>query len=350
MKILSKVSPMTIKLLSSQVALVAMLACLITAGLDSKVLAQGGPGQPNVSADEENLAKAITSAPDAAAKLKAAAELIKKHPKTTLRPRVARALVDQIAGVTDATQKITFAQEYLGIFKEPSEQQLIMPVLIGGYAAAKRPDEAFSTGSEFLTRSPDSLDVLIMLVSVGTELAKQKNVKFVPQTLQYGAHAIELIEGDKKPADMDDAGWKQYKTSMLPAVYQSMGLLNLVKGDHAEAKARYAKAAELAPRDPFNYVMLGGILNDEYESEAKHYKGMPDGQAKQDNLKKVQGMLDELIDVYARAIALSEGNATLEQVRQQYLQDIEAYYKYRHNNSTAGMQQLIDKYKVAAKP
>ena len=53
---------------------------------------------------------------------------------------------------------------------------------------------------------------------------------------------------------------------------------------------------------------------------------------------------------YARAIALSEGNAALAAVRQQYLQDLEAYYKYRHNNSTEGMQQLIDKYKVTPKP
>ena len=341
---------MIIKLLSSRVALVSIFACLIAAGLDSNILAQGGPGQPNISADEENLAKAIVSAPDVAAKLKAAAELIKKYPKTSLRPRVARALVDQIAGVSDAPQKITYAQEYRGTFNEPSEQQLIMPVLIGGYAAAKRSDEAFSAASEFLTRSPDSLEVLITLVSVGTELAKQQNVKFVPQTLQYAAHAIELLEGDKKPADMDDAGWQQFKTSTLPGVYQSMGLLNLVKGDHAEAKARYARAAELAPRDPFNYVMLGAILNEEYQQDAKVYQAMPDSQAKRDALPKVLSKLDAVIDSYARMIALSEGNATLEQVRQQYLQDIEAYYKYRHNNSTAGMQELIDKYKVAAKP
>jgi hypothetical protein len=47
---------------------------------------------------------------------------------------------------------------------------------------------------------------------------------------------------------------------------------------------------------------------------------------------------------------VSEGNATLQPVRQQFLQDLEAYYKYRHNNSTAGMQELINKYKVTPKP
>ena len=48
--------------------------------------------------------------------------------------------------------------------------------------------------------------------------------------------------------------------------------------------------------------------------------------------------------------AVTEGNARYEQVRRQFLQDLESYYKYRHNGSTEGMQQLIVKYKSAAKP
>jgi hypothetical protein len=63
-------------------------------------------------------------------------------------------------------------------------------------------------------------------------------------------------------------------------------------------------------------------------------------------LKKAQGLMDAAIDAYAHAVAVSEGNAALQPVRQQFMQDLEAYYKYRHNNSSAGMQELIDKYKV----
>src|SRR5205085_63706 len=124
--------------------------------------------------------------------------------------------------------------------------------------------------------------------------------------LQYGAHAIELIEADKKPANMDDAAWKQYKTTLLPSVYQSMGLLNLVKGDQAAAKAQFVKASELAPSDAFNFLMLAGMLNDEYQNEAKHYQSLPAGPAKTDELKKAQAMLDAVIDAYAHAIALAE--------------------------------------------
>jgi hypothetical protein len=329
---------------------VAIAGCLVSASVTSLTLAQSGrSAQPNVSPEEQSLLKGIMTAPDATAKLKAAEALIKKYPNSVERPRVARGLADEIAGVKDVAQKITLAQEYQGVFKEPSEQQMIVSVLIEAFAGAKRFDEAFSSGSEFLTRNPDSLEVLVQLMSIGTDQAKQKNPKFIPQSLQYGTHAIELVEADKKPADTDDAGWEKYKTIVLPSLYQSMGILNLVKGDRGEAKVRLAKAAEIAPAEPFNHLLLTGILNEEYQEGVKHYQGLPAGPAKDEELKKVLAVLDQVIDSYAHTIALSEGNAALQPIRQQYLQDLASYYKYRHNNSTEGMQQLIDKYKVPAK-
>jgi len=108
-----------------------------------------------------------------------------------------------------------------------------------------------------------------------------------------------------------------------------------------------AKAAEVAPTDPFNYLLLAGILNEEYQDAATHYQSMPNGPAKDEEMKKILASLDQVIDAYAQTIALAEGNERLAPARQQYLHDLESYYKYRHNNSTEGMQQLIDKYKVA---
>jgi hypothetical protein len=96
--------------------------------------------------------------------------------------------------------------------------------------------------------------------------------------------------------------------------------------------------------------MLAALLNDEYQVEAKQYQSMPAGTARDEQLKKVQAALDRVIDAYAHAVALAEGSAPLQQIRQQYVQDLESYYKYRHNGSTEGMQQLIDKYKAPVKP
>ena len=290
------------------------------------------------------------TAPDPGVQIKAASDFVKKYPKSTLRPRLARELAEKVSGATDPAQKVSGAQAYREIFTEPSEQEMIVPVLVEGLVAAKRTDEAFTTGGAYLAKNPESLDVLVQLVSAGTVEAKNRNPKFVTPSLQYATNAINLIQADKKPSVLDDASWARYKTEVLPSLHQSMGLLNLVKGDRAAARASYVKASEMAPADPFNYVMLAGLINDEYQTTAKHYQTLPAGPAKDDELKKAQGLMDQTIDAYAHAIALSEGNATLQPVRTQYLQDLEAYYKYRHNNSTAGMQELIDKYKAAPKP
>jgi len=148
---------------------------------------------------------------------------------------------------------------------------------------------------------------------------------------------------------MDEATWKYYESN-LPGLYQSTGILNLVKGDRGEAKVRFMKGTELAANDPFNYLMLIEILDTEYQDMANRYKSMPSGKAKNDEYPKVLAALDNVIDTMAHMIALSESDARWGQARQQALKDLEIYYKYRHDNSTAGMQQLIDKYKVTAKP
>jgi tetratricopeptide (TPR) repeat protein len=262
---------------------------------------------------------------------------------------VAQSLANEVADVKDAAAKITLVQEYQGIFKEPSDQEFIVPVLIEGYAESKKFDEAFATGAEFLKTHPDSLQVLVKLMSVGTDQAKVQNGKYIVPSLQYGAHAIELIEAKKMPAGMDEATWKFYEGN-LPVLYQSMGILYIIKGERAEARLRFIKATELLPNDPFNYLMLVDILDTEYQDMARRYQAMPSGNAKNAEYPKVIAALDKVIDTMARVIALSEGDARLTQARQQSLKDLEIYYKYRHNNSTEGMQQLIDKYKVAAKP
>jgi hypothetical protein len=322
-------------------ALIALVTVASTAQLQN---------QPKASADELKAAQAIAAAADSTAKLKAATDFVKKYPKSALRPQVARGLANHISSVKDAAQKVTLAQSYQEVFKEPSEQELIVPVVIEALSEAKRADDAFSVGNAHLAKNPDSLTVLVQLVATGTDEAKKQNGKFVAQSIRYDTHAIELIEGNKKPADFDDADWTSYKTVVLPGLYQSMGLLSLVSGDRAKARASYTKASEMVPSDPFNFFMLAGIITDEYQAEAKRYQSTPSGPSREEELKKARALLDGVIDAYAHAIAVSEGNAALQAVRQQYLQDLEAYYKYQHNNSTAGMQELIDKYKLPAKP
>jgi hypothetical protein len=305
--------------------------------------------QPKVSPDEQKMAQAVNAAPDAAGKVKAGGDFVKKYPKSALRSDIARNLVDQIHDVPDGTQKVTLAQQFQSAFNDPAEEEMILPVLIVGYSDAKRPDEAFAAGSAYLAQHPDSVGVLVELTIIATDQAKQKDGKFIAQGAQYGAHAVELIEANKKPATMDDAVWKEYR-DLLPRIYQSLGVMAMIKGDRAETRARLTKASELDPADAFNYLLLAGAINDEYQESAKRYQAMADSPAKSAELPKILAALDSVIDAYARFIAASDGVERLSSLRQQQMQDLEAYYKYRHNGKADGMQQLIDKYKTAAKP
>lgn len=328
----------------------ALLLSVLLIGCLSAKAQEKQPDRPNLSPDEQKLLANIQSAKDVPAKMNAAAELIKKHPKTPVRQHLAENMANQVLNVKDSAQKLTLAQQLETTFDDPAEIDIVGPIIVQAYADGNQPDQAFAKAAEFLSHAPDALAVLVQMAAIGTDQVKKQNAKFVPQTIQYTTHAIELIEGDKRPAHFGDARWKEYKEETLAQLYQSRGLLNFAKGDKAEAKANYAKAAQLNPTDAYNFIMLAALVNDEYQTEGQRYQTMPAGAARDEQLKKVQSLLDGVIDVYAHAVALAEGNAALQQIRQQYAEDLQNYYKYRHNGSAEGMQQLIDKYKAAAKP
>ena len=316
-------------------------------------LASGVQGQdknkPKVSEGEAKGANAITSAADAPAKLAAAGEFVKKYPKSPLRAEVSGYLVGQIDQVGDAAQKLALAETFQKTFTGDKEQEAIQPVILDAYFAAKRTDDAFILAASILAKQPENVVLLSRMLIAGTDEAKRKNPKYVAQSQQYGLKAIELIEANKKPADMTDAAWETIK-ALLPALYQNMGILSLVSGNSAEAKTRLEKAATLNPAEPFNYVLLGSIANDEYQQLATTHKTLPNGPQKDEALKTATAMMDNVIELYAHAVGATDGKPEYQQVHDQLMQDLTPYYKYRHNQSEEGLQQLIDKYKLPAKP
>jgi hypothetical protein len=332
-------------LLSSALLLCSLIAVLNTSVTARAIQAQDKNSKAKVPEAELKAAKAVEAAPDASAKLAAAEEFLKKYPKSSNRFQMAEYLVDQILGVKDPSQKLALAQKFPAVFTEPGEGNLVKPALLDAYVQLKRLDEAFTDGGSYLATNGDDIQVLFLLAITGTEEAKKRNPKYVNESRQYGLKAIELIEGDKKPAKMEDAFWAKQKAG-LPQLYQEMAIISLIDGNAAEALVKLEKSVKLNPADPFNYVMLGSITNDDYQNVAQTFKNMPDGKAKEDLFQKANALLDKVIDQYAHAVALSEGKPQYQALHDQVLGDLSTYYSYRHNKSTAGMQKLIDGYKL----
>lgn len=328
----------------------ARLLCSVLLVLGISAAGTRAQEKPKIPEAEAKAAQAVQAAVDTNAKFVAAEDFVKKFPKSEARKHVVDHIADQIFGEKDLNQKVTYAQRALKDFTQDSEVNEIKPALIDAYISLERYDDAFTEGASFLAKNPDNIQILANLTIAGTEQAtKKRNPKFVPQSQQYGTKAVELLEADKKPAYLDAEVWSRNK-KMLPVLYQELGIISLMQQNATDAKSKLEKALTLNPADPFNYVLLGSLTNDEYQKVAQAYKGMPDGKSKEETLAKANQLLDKVIDQFAHAVALSESRPDYKQLHDQVMEDLTSYYKYRHSSSTDGLQKLIDSYKTPANP
>jgi len=325
-------------------------SCLLFA---PSLMAQGTEApenrRPQMPDGEMKALKGIQAAPDLSAKLTAADDFVKHYPKSLARKRAADGLLEQIARVADFKQKLPLIQSFMKIFTDDAEVKEAEPILIGTYIALNQFDDAFGAGGPFLSRNPDDIQDLINLAIAATEQAKQRNTKFARQGKEYGAAAIGMLEADRKPAAVDAANWDRFK-KMLPQIYQEIAVIAIMQQNAADAQTNLDKAIKLNPSDPFNYALVANLTNDDYQRTAQTYKSMPDSKAKTDLLQKATELIDKAIDQYAHAVALSEGRPEYLRLHDQVLSDLTVYYKFRHNQTTEGLQQLIEKYKIPAKP
>jgi hypothetical protein len=306
---------------------------------------KGKDQKPQVSEGEQKALTKIEAAPDAAAKIQAVTEFAKKYPKSTQRAKVITYALGEINKVPDSAQQVTLMEGMLTVFKEPTDADIINPFLIDAYIKANRTDDAFRVASTSIGKNPNDIATMTQITLVGVEQAKAKNPKYVQQSTQYGTKAIELIEAGKRPEGMEEARWSEYQTKWLPQLYQSLGLLALMTNNKAEAKAKLDKAVSLNSNDPFTLVLLGSMVEADYEKFAEQHKAQSPGPLKDELLNQAHGKMDEIIDLYARAVALSEGKPEYKNLHDQILEALQTYYKYRHKGSTDGLQQLMDKYK-----
>ena len=300
---------------------------------------------PQASKAEQEAGMKVETAPDVATKLKLAGEFVKKYPKSTQRATVVGYVVQEINKSTDATQKISLLENALTVFKEQSDVDIINPILIDAYINANRLDDAFRVGAAAIAKNPNDLVTLTNMSLTGIEQAKKQNPKYVEQSQQYALKAIELIEAGKKPEGMDDTRWGDFQTRLLPELYQAAGIVSMMTGKKDEAKTRLEKAVSLKADNPFTYVLLGTIANNEYQDFAEKHKAQAAGPLKDELLRQAHAKMDAVIDLYAHAVALSEGSEPYKQLHDQVFEDLKSYYSYRHAGSTKGLDELIAKYK-----
>lgn len=316
----------------------------LTAVLAGGFTAASAQEKVKVSKEEAKAIEKIEKAKTVDEKMQQIAAFIKAYPQSPARKQVVEEAAAQISQISDNAQVVQQSENYLKIFTAEPEADLVLPGLIYSYVQLKRTKDAFDTAQAYLARHPEDVTTRLTLAIEGSNQVRLGNKDFAAPTRDFAATAVELIEADKRPASVTEARWQEYKTRWLPQLYQSLGILEFNSGDNAKARAYLEKSAALDPADLNNWILLGSMRDEEYKALAVKYNAAAPGAERDGLLKQANEKMDEVMELFARIVALTDGKPEAKQINDQVRENLESYYKYRHKN-TDGMQALIDKYK-----
>jgi hypothetical protein len=207
--------------------------------------------------------------------------------------------------------------------------------------------EAYPLGKQFLATHPDDLATMLNTVWSGWRLSFTGNNASNAEAAGYARKAIELIEAGKTPVEGqpftvkdETLGWLNY----------ALGTFALV-ANSPDAAGYFIKAAQyegFPKKDPQLYERLALVYQaTEYTKLAEDYKtrfatdaarATPEGKAATDKLNEV---IDRIIDAYARAVAYSSTDPKYAAKKADWTKQLTDFYKFRHDNTTTGLDQLI---------
>ena len=240
----------------------------------------------------------------------------------------------------DKDQYVDYLTKWV-MFYERDERKRNLPNLIN----EKNFAEAFSTGAKILADEPNYLRAQIDLGYAGYLAASAKNEAYNADSLRYARSAIQAIESGKAPAE-----WAPFKgkDDTLAYLNYAVGYLTL-KTNPDQAIDALLKAAQYdsdIKKTPSTYYFLAvayeaGPYKTLSTSYQTMYAGKPETAESKAALEKLNGVMDRIIDAYARAIAAAGTDPKTEQSRKEWLTQLTNYYKFRHGGSDAGINEFI---------
>jgi hypothetical protein len=258
-------------------------------------------------------------------------------------PRVAyQAARDYLQKYSKEKDQYTDYLQKWVLFYERDDRKLKLPVLIYN---DKNFAEAYRTGAQVLADEPNYLRAQIDLGYAGYLATSEKNEAFNADALGYAHKAIQALESGKTPAD-----WAPFKgkDDTLAYLYYTVGFLNL-KSAPDQAIEPLLKAAQFESdlkKAPSTYYFLAvayqsgpyKTLSTAYQTTYANKPETPESKAA---LEKSNVVIDRIIDAYARAIAAAGTDPKNAQNKTQWLATLTSFYKFRHQDSDAGLTEFI---------
>ncbi|HEX8774270.1 MAG TPA: hypothetical protein VF735_11725 [Pyrinomonadaceae bacterium] len=251
------------------------------------------------------------------------------------------------------------AKEYLEKYPAEDQYTAYMKKWVASYEKGKRKvdleqmikeqkfAEAYALGKQILVDEPNDLTALSRVSWAALQLALTNKEVNAGEASAHARKTLQLIEAGKgfeegKPLD------PKVKEESINWLNSALGIFALKTNPNESLNylLTSAKHEGFFKSDPQTYVRLALAyqagpykkLSDEYQ--ARFPQGSEETPESKAALQNLNNVIDNIIDAYARAVALAT-DPKYASVKAQWTTQLTNFYKFRHNDSEAGMQELI---------
>lgn len=231
---------------------------------------------------------------------------------------------------------------------------------------AKNYNVVYQLGRDISTAEPDNLTTLITLGWAGYLATTEKNETFNGDAANYARRALQMIQSGKEPMILDAklnkdvVNWAPFasKDDAIARLNFALGIYSIKRPE--ESLPYFIAVTQTQnnalSKEPQVYSNIAFAYQaGQYNKLAEDYKvkcqaggvvsDTPECKAQLDTLNNV---VDRVIDAYARAIAHSGADPKYQAQKTEYMKTVTEFYKFRHDNSEVGLNELIAG--VLAKP
>ncbi|HZE70111.1 MAG TPA: hypothetical protein VE135_11385 [Pyrinomonadaceae bacterium] len=237
-------------------------------------------------------------------------------------------------------KRVQYLKDFIAKYEKARRKDQVIDFV---YSKSDFP-KAFEAGRLVLADDPENLRTLIALSYAGYSAAVAKNTTFSSEALGYARKAIQLLDAGKT---VDN--WAPFtgKDEALGYLYYTIGVLNAQ--NPAEALPAFIKAAQFEGKIkqlPSTYAYIAGTYEaGPYAKQSASYKSTYEGKDETPESKlalaNINQVIDRMIDAYARAVALAGNDAKYQAGKTEWMEGLTTWYKYRHNQSDAGLTEMI---------
>jgi len=204
--------------------------------------------------------------------------------------------------------------------------------------------KVFELGRQILSKEPDNFYVLTKVAEAGLNLAQIRNATFTAEAIAFAKKGIALLDSGKVKDPSPFANVQSARNYFSIAV----ATLSLDSAPDESAKIFFQLVhTDEYKSEPSIYYYFGrALLKGDYQKRVAEYKqkyeGKPASPEQRAMLESITRVVVRIVDTYARAVALST-RPEQQQTKTEVLGQLMPMYKALHNNSEAGLDELIAK-------